>query len=54
MNLLNEKLGIIRRQKAIYRKKLADETSSKQQLIIKGKIKALNDEEAEILETLND
>ena len=54
MNLLNQKLAIIRRQKAIYRKKLNDETNSKNQLILKGKIKALKDEEQEILRTLND
>lgn len=52
MNLLNEKLGVIRRQKAIYVKKLSDETNGKQQLILKGKIQALIDEEKYILEQL--
>ena len=54
MNLLNQKLAIIRRQKAIYNKKLKDELNAKQQLILKGKIQSLNEEEEFILEQLND
>ena len=52
MNLLNEKLASIRRQKAITKKEMEKETSKNRKVTLANKIRLLNEEEKETLAQL--
>lgn len=52
MNLLNEKLSAIRRQKAITKKEMEKETSKNRKFTLANKIRLLNEEEKETLAQL--
>lgn len=49
MNLSNEKLSVIRRQKAIYKKEMEEEKSKNRKFTLANKIRLLNEEERELL-----
>ena len=52
MNVLNEKLAIIRRQKAMLKKKMNNEEDGKKRVKIAEQIAMLNVEEKEVLKVL--
>ena len=52
MNLLNEKLSAIRRQKAVTKKEMEEETSKNRKFTLANKIRLLNEEEKETLAQL--